>query len=226
VRIHILQFDERVGLGTFSGWITALGGEITTWRCDQDQWPEKETHEPVILLGGYMGVADRERLPYLQKSVDWLVTQVARKRPLLAICLGSQLLAHALGGKVYSRQRQEKGIIKIGVTAAGQHDPLFCNIPNPLVSFAWHSDSFDLPPGAWHLAETEICSGQTFRYHNAWGVQFHPEVDEQVVADWCRRTDMGTEPLEEFCRQQQIYFSHSRKLLENFLSFAAVADQR
>lgn len=219
MRIHVLQFDERVGLGTFSGWITALGSEITIWRCDFLQWPDTHSSGPLILLGGYLGIADRDRFPFLQQSADWLAEQVERDRPVLAICLGSQLLAHALGAKVHSRTRQEKGMTSIELTKDGQQDPLFHGLPDSFVSFAWHDDSFDLPPGALHLAQTSECPGQTFRYRNAWGVQFHPEVDAEIVADWCRRTGAGKEPLRRFRHDQQHYFSHSRQLLENFMVF-------
>lgn len=216
MRIQVLQFDERVELGTFSGWLTELGGEITTWRCDRQQLPDPEDQGAVILLGGYMGVSDREQLPYLQLTADWVAEQVAVGRPLLAICLGAQLLAHALGGRVFREARQEKGIAEIELTAAGQSDPLFAQLPNPFTSFEWHNDSFALPAAALQLAQTDRCPGQAFRHGNAWGVQFHPEVDEIIVADWCQRTGAGEQPLLAFRRHQQRYFQHSKQLLENF----------
>ena len=124
------------------------------------------------------------------------------------------------GGRVTSQSRQEKGITEVALTAAGQADPLFANLPNPFVSFEWHNDSFELPTAAVQLAKIERCPGQAFRYRNAWGVQFHPEVDESIVADWCRRTGVGEQPLEVFRHQQQRYFQHSKQLLENFLQTA------
>ena len=220
MQIQVLQFDERVGLGTFSGWLTEFGGEITLWRCDQQQLPGAADQGPVILLGGYMGVGDGQRHPYLQIAADWVAEQVEAGRPLLAICLGSQLLAHALGATVTSQYRQERGMIDIDLTVAGQADPLFADLPNPFVSFAWHSDSFELPVAALHLAQTEHCPGQAFRYRNAWGVQFHPEVDAPIVADWCQRTGAGDKPLLVFRQHQQPYFQQSKKLLENFFTTA------
>ncbi len=217
MRIHVLQFDERVGLGTFAGWLTEAGCDITTWRCDQDQLPGVADSGPLLLLGGYMGVNDRERLSFLQQTADWLRPQVEQGRPVLAVCLGAQLLAHALGGEVTSQQRQEKGIREISLTEAGFSDPLFTGLPEPFNSFEWHNDSFTLPPGATHLARTEVCPGQAFRQGNAWGVQFHPEVDEQIVADWAARTNAGPEPLRVFLQYQQSYYQHSRRLLSNYL---------
>ena len=167
-----------------------------------------------------MGVNEREQLPYLQQAAEWVATVAENDRPLLAICLGGQLLAHALGAEVHSQTRQEKGLREISLTAAGIVDPLFTGLPNPFVSFEWHNDSFELPAGSTLLAQTDTCPGQAFRYRNAWGVQFHPEVDEQVVADWCQRTGVGDAALHEFNRRKQIYFAHSRQLLENFVQQA------
>lgn len=220
MRIHVMQFDERVGLGNFSGWLTELNCEIASWRCDRLEFPPEQADEPLLLLGGYMGVNDREQHGYLQVVADWIAAEVERGRALLATCLGSQLLAHALGAEVTSRHRQERGIREISLTAAGDNDPLFAGLPNPFIGFEWHNDSFELPAGSLHLAETEGCPGQAFRYRNAWGVQFHPEVDARIVADWCRRTAAGPQPLDDFRRQQQTYFKHSRQLLENFLAMA------
>ena len=220
MRIQVLQFDERVGLGTFSGWLAEAGREITNWRCDQQQLPGCDDRGPVILLGGYMGVGDRAQLPYLQLAANWIAGQVEAGRPLLAICLGGQLLAHALGADVASQYRQEKGISAIEVTPAGLSDPLLAGLPNPFCSFEWHNDSFELPDGAIHLAQTERCPGQAFRYKNAWGLQFHPEVDAEIVADWCQRTGAGEEPQHVFRQHQSLYLRHSKQLLSNFLQTA------
>lgn len=219
MEIQILQFDERVGLGTFYPWMAGMGCRIRNRRADMQQLPPTGCKSPVLLLGGYMGVNDRERFPYLQLAADWLAGEVQRGRPVLAICLGAQLLAHALGAAVHSQWRQEKGIREILLTAAGREDPLFTGLGNPFVSFEWHTDSFDLPQGGTLLAETDVCPGQAFRYRNAWGVQFHPEVDERIVADWCRRTGTGEEPLVQLQTVQQDYFKNSKRLLENYLLF-------
>jgi len=218
--IQVLQFDQRVGLGTFSRWLREGGCDYSVWRADQQQLPPAGGEEPIILLGGYMGVNERDRLPYLQLAADWLAAEVETGRAILAICLGAQLLAYALGTRVDSRLRQEKGIQQVALTKDGLSDPLFAGLPDPFISFEWHNDSFELPANSIHLAQTEACAGQAFRYQNAWGVQFHPEVDGQIVADWCQRTGSGEQPLQVFCQQQDAYFRQAKKLLENFLAAA------
>ncbi len=215
--IEVLQFDERVGMGTFYPWLAGMGFQIKTWRCDLQQLPAAGGRSPVLLLGGYMGVNERERLTYLESAAGWVAGEVRRGRPLLAICLGAQLMAHALGAEVHSQRRQEKGIRQVVVTDAGASDPLLTGLPNPFVSFEWHNDSFELPAGSTHLAQTEVCVGQAFRFENAWGVQFHPEVNERIVAEWSERTGAEEELLQVYRQHQSTYLAHSKRLLENFV---------
>lgn len=219
MQIEIVQFDERVGMGTFADWLTELNCSARLWRAEQNSLPPLEEVAPVILLGGYMGVNERDRLPYLQRAADWVAAAVKRDRRLLAICLGGQLLAHALGAPVRSQYQQEKGLQDIVLTEAGQNDPLFVGMPDPFLSFEWHNDSFSLPTAAALLAATETCNGQTFRYRNAWGLQFHPEVDESIVAEWCRLTGTDDGPLLQFRSRKEAYYRHSRLLLENFIKY-------
>jgi len=219
VLVNVVQFDEKVGLGTFARWLQEKGCSVQIYRADLEQLPSLTETVPIILLGGYMGVNDRDRLSYLQRAAERTAEVVSRGWPLLAICLGGQLLAHALGGKVHSQSRQEKGMFDIHVTSAGENDPLFNGMSDRFISFEWHNDSFDLPPEAVHLAETPRCGGQAFRVRNAWGLQFHPEVDELVVADWCQRTGAGEGALEEFRQRQVEYYRDSKRLLDNFLAF-------
>lgn len=214
--VQVLQFDVRVGLGTFAPWLQELGCRIHTCRCDLDILPGDDDG-PVLLLGGYMGVNDREQFPYLQRVSEWLAKEVRRGRPVLAVCLGGQLLAYALGGTVKSQANQERGIQDIRLTPAGKADALLTGLPDPFVSFAWHNDSFAIPPGATHLARTDVCPGQVFRAANAWGLQFHPEVDAQIIAEWCKITGSNKEPIEQFVRHQQVYLTHSRQILANFI---------
>ncbi len=220
MRINVIQFDERVRLGTFSSWLREMNITIRICRADRGELPAVEDKDPVILLGGHMGVADRECLPYLEEAAVWIANAVERGRPLLAICLGGQMLAHALGAQVTSQARQERGIQQITLTEEGCVDPLFAGLPNRFVSFEWHNDSFDLPDGGTHLARSGDCEGQAFRYKNAWGVQFHPEVEKKIVAEWCQRANVGVGALEFFRQHQVEYYAHSKRLLENFVALS------
>ncbi len=104
---------------------------------------------------------------------------LATGTPLLGICLGGQLLAEVAGGAVSSNRCGEKGLVEIELTAGGRADPLLAGIDDRFQAFQWHNDSFAVPPPAQHLARSVACPGQAFRLGNAWGVQFHPEVDRR-----------------------------------------------
>lgn len=214
--LQVMQFDARVGMGTFEPWLNDLGCQVHCCRCDLTPPPIEGTG-PILLLGGYMGVNDQTQYPYLQTVAAWIAEEVKHGRPLLAICLGGQLLAHSLGGSVSSQSKKEKGIQNISLTPEGISDPIFEGLPKTFVSFEWHNDSFEIPTGATHLAYTETCTGQVFRYSNAWGLQFHPEVNEQIVTKWCELTGSDKKYIEQFVQHQKTYFNHSKQLLENFI---------
>jgi GMP synthase-like glutamine amidotransferase len=148
---------------------------------------------------------------------------VQRETPFLGVCLGGQLLADILGGRVTTNSPYgEKGSQTVSLTAAGEEDPLFAGVPRQFISFQWHNDSFEIPMGGTHLAYSPACPGQAFRFGPcAWGTQFHPEVDRTIVNCWARWTEK-TAPaadryLSDFTRTEQAYLEVSRRLLGNFL---------
>jgi GMP synthase (glutamine-hydrolysing) len=139
----------------------------------------------MIVLGGPMNADQTERYPFLAAEIDWIRAALASQTPLLGICLGSQLLAKAAGARVYPNPVKEIGWYALELTSAAADDRLFANCPaNPTV-FQWHGDTFDLPPGAAHLARSAVCRHQAFRVgHSAWGLQFHIEVTAEMIEAW------------------------------------------
>ena len=110
---------------------------------------------------------------------------VAARIPYLGICLGGQLLAAALGAEVVSKRWEELGTLPVSLTADGEEDLLFIGIAETFTTFQWHHDSFDIPDGGVLLASSALCRHQAFRVGNsAWGLQFHPEVTEQIIRNW------------------------------------------
>jgi GMP synthase-like glutamine amidotransferase len=105
--------------------------------------------------------------------------------PLLGICLGSQLIAKALGARVYQSPSKEIGWERVRFTAAAADDPVFSGFASSTTFFHWHEETFDLPSGAEWLAYSEKCRHQAFRYgRSAYGVQFHPEITPEMIVDW------------------------------------------
>jgi GMP synthase (glutamine-hydrolysing) len=226
----IIQNDPEVPPGNFAETIRALN---IPYRIVHpyagETLPTLSEVSAAIVLGGAMGVHDTAEHPFLVQVKAFIRECVRTETPLLGVCLGGQLLADLLGGRVtVNSPHGEKGTLKVLLTATGEEDPLFAGIPHEFVTFQWHNDSFEIPPGGTLLASSSACAGQAFRFGAmAWGTQFHPEVNRAIVGCWARWTGK-TAPhadrfLADFILAEQSYLDVSRRLLVNFLRIAGFA---
>ncbi len=220
----IIQNDPEVPAGNFNRTLTGLDIPCRTIHPSAgDTIPQAAEVSAAIVLGGAMGVHDTAKHPFLIELRGFIGDCVRTGTPFLGICLGGQLLADMLGGRVTSHSPcAEKGASTVTLTSAGDKDPLFSGIPHEFVSFQWHNDSFEIPVGGTHLAFSSPCHGQAFRFGPcAWGTQFHPEADRAIVDSWARWTDdtahRAGEFLASFVQSENAYLEVSRRLLGNFL---------
>jgi GMP synthase (glutamine-hydrolysing) len=151
--------------------------------------PETEAdvarYHGLVVLGGPMNVDETLRHPHLLAEIAAIRNALALERPVLGICLGAQLLAAALGAPVHPSPVREIGWYPLERTHAAAHDPLLGHVADGQSVFQWHAYTFDLPHGAVHLASTESCRHQAFRYGSrAYGLQFHLEVEERLLRRW------------------------------------------
>lgn len=138
----------------------------------------------LIALGGPMNVDEVDRYPSLKKDLQWIAQALMIDLPFLGICLGSQLLAKALGARVYPNRVKEIGWYPLELLPAAADDPLFAQT-SMRTTFQWHGDTFDLPSDTVHLARSPLCENQAFRYgSNAFGLQFHIEMTAGMIDDW------------------------------------------
>lgn len=151
------------------------------------RWPALEEIGGLIVFGGEMNVDEIDRHPYLLSQRDLVRRAVDAGLPVLGICLGAQMLARAFDGRVYRAPVRELGFKPVRVTEMGQRDALLSAFESGDRVFQWHEDTFDLPAGAELLAAGDEVPTQAFRLgRNAWGVQFHFEVDAEGVEAWLR----------------------------------------
>jgi GMP synthase (glutamine-hydrolysing) len=139
----------------------------------------------LVVLGGPMNVDEVQKHPFLVDEIQWIRQAVEAGIPLLGICLGSQMLAKAFGARVYANGLKEIGWYPLELTRAAADDQLFTGFGPKLTAFQWHGDTFDLPSGAVHLAQSPLCRNQAFRIGpSAYGLQFHIEMTPEMIEDW------------------------------------------
>ncbi len=154
---------------------------------EPDAMPELDGYDALIVLGGPMNVDDVEKHPHLGTEQTLLRQACAQAMPVLGICLGAQLLAHAHGAQVGRNVQPELGWTPLSLTSAGQLDPVLRPLGSAGRVFQWHGDTFALPDGAELLATGPTCNHQAFRLGTcAYGLQFHLEVDPRLVDRWLR----------------------------------------
>jgi GMP synthase (glutamine-hydrolysing) len=146
--------------------------------------PDSSRYDGLIFLGGPMSANDP--LPYLRTEIGVIERAVMAGTPVLGVCLGAQLMAMALGARVYRNAEREIGWYDIRLANGAASDPVFAGLQQSETVFHWHSDTFDLPAGAELLARSDRTGRQAFRYARAsYGMQFHLEVTPQMIVDWC-----------------------------------------
>jgi GMP synthase (glutamine-hydrolysing) len=141
----------------------------------------------LVVLGGPIGVYEHEAYPFLRAEMDLIRSRLTEKLPTIGICLGAQMIAAALGASVYpGTQGKEIGWSPIQPGTDAALHPFFSELLSPdLHVLHWHGDTFDLPPGAHHLAGTALYANQAFAIgEHALGLQFHPEVTAQNLERW------------------------------------------
>jgi len=141
-----------------------------------------------------MSVNDLDLYPPLADEVSWLAEAIAADVPVLGVCLGSQLIARALGARVAPAPEKELGFAPVDVL--DPTDPLVGALAPRSTALHWHGEVFDLPSGAELLARSALTDVQAFRKRNAWALLFHPEADVGLVETWLAEPAMAAEAAE------------------------------
>jgi GMP synthase (glutamine-hydrolysing) len=182
--VLVLQHVATETAGRIGDAVAAAGHSLRVVRSFAGE-PVPKSLEAVaglVVMGGPMGVYERDRFPYLHDELRLIEQALRREQPLLGVCLGSQLLAHALGADVRPGAAKEIGWHGVTLYEAAATDLMLSAAPRAFTGFHWHGDVFELPAGAVGLARSAQTAWQAFRYGaNAWGLLFHMEVTEPMV---------------------------------------------
>jgi GMP synthase (glutamine-hydrolysing) len=189
-RLHIFQHTPHEGAGEIAAWAKRRGHALTTTHLYRGETPPPlEAIDWLIVLGGPMNIYEYRNHPWLVAEKNYLRAALSAGKTVLGICLGSQLIADALGGKVFQNPEIEIGWLPVTFDAAavqpGSATPMFAGFPSTLVPLHWHGDTFSLPPGAVNLASSEGCRHQAFAVGDrVVGLQFHLEVGHADVVSF------------------------------------------
>lgn len=183
MRAHWFQHVAFEGLGSIAGWLAARGIETTCTRFDQAaKLPELADLDWLIVMGGPMSVNDEHLHPWLVDEKRFVRDAMAAGRRVLGICLGAQLMASALGARVYPNAAREIGWHPIDGVAPPAGRPAF-RFPAQAPVFHWHGETFELPAGSVHSARSVGCEHQAFQLGaRAIGLQFHLEMTPEGAA--------------------------------------------
>ncbi|THK42699.1 amidotransferase [Methylophaga sp. SB9B] len=181
MQAHYFQHVAFEGLGSIDVWLKSNGYQISSTQFyQQTDLPEVGAVDFLVVMGGPMSVNDEAQYPWLAAEKQFIQQFIATGKPLLGICLGAQLIANAMGGRVYPNKEKEIGWWPI--QAVSNNNALAFQFPETASVFHWHGETFDLPEGAERIAESYGCRNQAFQLGNSViGLQFHLETTPDSV---------------------------------------------
>jgi GMP synthase-like glutamine amidotransferase len=189
-RILVVQPSELDPPRRLGEWLTSAGAELDVIVPSTDELPDDlDGYQAMVVLGGEMSALDDLQHPWLSSVRALLSSAVSRSIPVLAICLGAQLLAAATGGQVRAaRNGPEAGTLLVAKRDAASEDPLFGSVPLTPDVLQFHADEIvNLPPSAQLLASSPKSENQAFRVGDcAYALQFHIETSTDMVLDWAQ----------------------------------------
>lgn len=184
MRWHCLQHLPDEGPGYAATWLAAHGHSLTFTRLFEPSpiFPALAEFDGLLILGGAMSVYAEDEFPWLAPEKAFLQTTLQAGKITLAICLGAQLVAQALGGEVRPNPEPEIGFWTVRFSAKALTHPLLRGWPDKATVLHWHADTFTVPPGAVRVGMSAGCAAQGFVWGDGViGLQFHPEMTEEMV---------------------------------------------
>lgn len=181
MRIHVLQHVAFEGPAAIEDWARRGGHIVSRSRLDAgDRLPDLAAFDFLVIMGGPMSVNDEQACPWLKEEKAFVGRAIEAGRRVLGVCLGAQMIASAMGARVYRGAEKEIGWLPVRrVTDSG----VGAVFPAEFTPLHWHGETFDLPARAVRLAETDAVPNQAFQFGSAVGLQFHLEATQESVKE-------------------------------------------
>ena len=233
MRVLVLQHIACEPPGVFEDVLAERAHELVRVELDEGEPLPSGSWDAIVAMGGPMSVNDESEHPWLVAEKAAIAAHVRAGRPFWGSCLGAQLLAAALGARVYAGPAPEVGVLAVELTAEGLDDPVLGPLPRAIDTLQWHGDTFELPQGAVLLASSPAYRNQAYRVgETAYAVQFHVEVTDEMGVEWAgvpayaEYADRVLGPggsdrlLQEFKASSALMQQHARGLFERWCHLA------
>ncbi len=185
MRLHVIQHVPFEGPAAIREWARERGHLVTlTEQARGGRLPAVDDFDFLVVMGGPMSANDDARFAWFDEEKKLIAEALRRQKTILGVCLGAQLVAQALGARVYRNREKEIGWFPVRLTPEAGASKLFTGLPATMTVLHWHGETFDLPQGAVRLAESDFCRNQAFELDGrVLGLQFHLEVLPEGLED-------------------------------------------
>ncbi|NJD55519.1 MAG: hypothetical protein FIA94_03830 [Nitrospirae bacterium] len=221
--VLILKNIAAEGPGTIEDFLAKSGIGYSVVDLTSSVFPSAAPYDTLVMMGGPMSVNESDIYPYIDTEAELARAFMKQGKKVLGVCLGAQIMAKALGARVYPGPEKEIGWYDIGLTPEGSEDPLMEKLASGPRSgsaggtckvFHWHGETFDIPEGAVRLAQSVLYPNQAFRYgKNAYAFQFHIEVRRQMIYDWLKNEPVDMAEIE---RETESFYGNYAERAINF----------
>jgi GMP synthase-like glutamine amidotransferase len=184
MRLHYLQHVPFENPGSILTWARENGCNVTSTQFyDDENIPAHKDYDWLIVMGGPMNIYDEKNYPWLANEKTFIREAINFGKVVIGICLGAQLIADVIGGKITENPHLEIGWFPVKLSSEARSSPLFSFFPQEPTVFQWHGDTFStLPDDTICIAENNACSHQAFIYKKkVFGFQFHLENTEEII---------------------------------------------